>query len=115
MHETLAVIEEEGLRNRWDRHRRASLLLETGLVELGFTYLVADPADRLWHLATVMPPPGVDEAKLRQDLLERYDIEISSGLGELAGKILRIGIMGPLATPENVTFLLESLAACLAK
>ncbi|HWF48651.1 MAG TPA: aminotransferase class V-fold PLP-dependent enzyme [Bryobacteraceae bacterium] len=115
MYETLAVIEEEGLRNRWERHRRASLLLEAGLVKLGFKYLVADAADRLWHLATVMPPPGVDEAKLRQDLLERYDIEISSGLGELAGKILRIGIMGPLATPENVDFLLEALAACVKK
>lgn len=115
MYETLAVIEEEGLRNRWERHRRASLLLEAGLVKLGFKYLVTDPADRLWHLSTVMPPPGVDEAKLRQRLLERYDIEVLPGLGELSGKILRIGTMGPLATPESVDFLLKALAGCLAE
>ncbi|MGC2657225.1 MAG: aminotransferase class V-fold PLP-dependent enzyme [Bryobacteraceae bacterium] len=113
MHETLTVIEEEGLRNRWERHWRASQQLEIGLVELGFTYLVPNAIDRLWHLATVTPPPGVDEAKLRQELLAQYDIEIASGLGELAGKILRIGVMGPLATSENVDFLLGAIEACL--
>lgn len=113
MHETLAVIEEEGLRNRWNRHLRASQRLITGLSRLGFVPLVKNPDERIWHLTTVLPPAGVDEAQLRQRLLERYSIEIASGLGQLAGKILRIGTMGPLATDENVDFLLDAVAACL--
>ena len=61
-----------------------------------------------------MPPQNVDEALLRQNLLDRYHIEISSGLGQLSGKILRIGTMGPLATDEMVDFLLDAIKSCLA-
>jgi alanine-glyoxylate transaminase/serine-glyoxylate transaminase/serine-pyruvate transaminase len=113
MHQALAVIEEEGLRNRWDRHRRTGERLVAGLVKLGFDPLVKRPEDRLWHLTTVAPPQGIDEAKLRQELLEKHDIEISAALGKLAGKILRIGSMGPLATDANVDILLEAIADCV--
>ncbi len=113
MHESLAAIEEEGLRNRWNRHLRASQRLIAGLTPLGFVPLVKNPDERIWHLTTVVPPAGVDEAQLRQKLLEGYGIEIASGLGQLAGKILRIGTMGPLATDENVDFLVDAIAACL--
>ncbi len=113
MHQGLAVIEEEGLRNRWDRHLRASQRLIAGLTRLGFEPLVKNPEDRIWHLTTAIPPAGVDEAQLRQRLLDKYGIEIASGLGQLAGKVLRIGTMGPLATEENVDFLLEAIAACM--
>lgn len=113
MHQGLAVIEEEGLRNRWERHERANRRLIAGLRKLGFQPLVKNAEDRIWHLTTVTPPAGVDEAQLRQRLVDRYGIEIASGLGQLAGKILRIGTMGPLATDERVDFLLESVAACI--
>jgi alanine-glyoxylate transaminase/serine-glyoxylate transaminase/serine-pyruvate transaminase len=113
MHQALAVIEEEGLRNRWDRHRRANQRLIAGLTKLGFQPLVTDPQDRIWHLTTVIPPPGVDEAQVRRRLSDKYGIEVAGGIGQLTGKILRIGTMGPLATEENVDFLLEGLAACI--
>ena len=113
MHQGLVAIEEEGLTNRWQRHKRTGERLVAGLVRLGFEPLVKHAEERLWHLKTVLPPPGTDEAKLRERLLERHDIEIASGLGKLAGKILRIGSMGPLATDENVDILLDALEACL--
>ena len=113
MHQALAGIEEEGLQSRWERHRRAGERLISGLVRLGFDPLVRTPSARIWHLTTVLPPPGVDEVQLRQRLLDKYSIEVLGGLGQLAGKILRIGTMGPLATEDSVDFLLEGLAACL--
>ena len=113
MHQGLAVIEEEGLRNRWDRHQHASQRLMEGLDRLGFLPLVEDPENRIWHLSTVIPPMGTDEAQLRTRLLERYNIDVAAGLGQLAGKILRIGTMGPLATTESVDFLLNGIDACL--
>jgi alanine-glyoxylate transaminase/serine-glyoxylate transaminase/serine-pyruvate transaminase len=113
MHQGLAVIEEEGLQNRWARHERANRRLLVGLEKLGFQPFVTNPDHRIWHLTTVLVPPGVDEAALRQKLLDRHHIEIASGLGQLSGKILRIGTMGPLATDDNVDFLLESIADCL--
>ncbi len=113
MHQALAVIHEEGLRNRFDRHRRANQRLLAGLTKLGFEPLVTNPEDRIWHLTTVIPPEGVNEAQLRRKLSEKYGIEVAGGIGQLAGKILRIGTMGPLATDENVDLLLEALAACM--
>ena len=113
MHQALGAIEEEGLRNRWARHKSAGERLVTGLVKLGFQPLVKAPEDRIWHLTTVFPPEHVDEAQLRDRLLTRYGIEIASGLGLLAGKILRIGTMGPLATEESVDDLLQAIEACL--
>lgn len=113
MHEALAVIEEEGLRNRWARHEQAHKRLIEGLIRLGFEPLVKDAKNRIWHVTTVLPPPGVDESQLRDRLMQRYNIEIAGGLGQLAGKVLRIGTMGPLATEENVDFLTESISASL--
>ena len=113
MHQGLAAIEEEGLGNRFERHRRAGQRLMQGLTSLGFQSLVKNPEHRVWHLATVLPPAGIGEAELRQRLLERYDVEVAPGLGQVAGKILRIGTMGPLATDENVDFLLDAIKGCL--
>ncbi len=113
MHQGLAAIEEEGLGNRWDRHRRAGQRLIQGLAALGFEPLVKNPSERIWHLTTVMAPAGVDEAQLRQRLVDKFDIEIAGGLGQLTGKILRIGTMGPLATDASVDELLKAIAACL--
>jgi alanine-glyoxylate transaminase/serine-glyoxylate transaminase/serine-pyruvate transaminase len=113
MHQSLASIEEEGLRNRWTRHERTNQRLTAGLTKLGFQPLVTNPEQRIWHLTTVIPPPGVDEAQLRRRLLEKHGIEVAGGIGQLTGKILRIGTMGPLATDENTDFLLEALAASM--
>jgi alanine-glyoxylate transaminase/serine-glyoxylate transaminase/serine-pyruvate transaminase len=113
MHEGLAAIEEEGLRQRFDRHLRAGQQLVNGLVKLGFEPVVKAPQDRLWHLTTVRPPAGVDELRLREKLLDKYAIEIAGGLGQLAGKILRIGTMGPLANEQSVAFLLEAITASI--
>jgi alanine-glyoxylate transaminase/serine-glyoxylate transaminase/serine-pyruvate transaminase len=113
MHQALAVIEEEGLENRWERHRRAHEQLLRGLTRLGFVPFVREPQNRIWHLTTVLPPAGVEEAKLRADLMANDNIEIASGLGQLTGKILRIGTMGPLATSEKVDFLLDAIERSL--
>ena len=107
------MIEDEGLKNRFDRHHRAHQRLLAGITKLGFEPFVKEPENRIWHLVTVKPPAGVDEAALRQKLLENYGMDVSGGIGALAGKILRIGIMGPLATDERVDALLEALAASM--
>ena len=113
MHQALAAIEEEGLRNRWDRHLRTNQRLIAGLTKLSFQPLVANPEERIWHLTTVIPPAGVDEAQVRRRLLENHGIDVAGGIGQLTGKILRIGTMGPLATDENTDFFLEALAASM--
>jgi alanine-glyoxylate transaminase / serine-glyoxylate transaminase / serine-pyruvate transaminase len=113
LHQALAAIEEEGLRNRWNRHQRINERLIVGLTSLGFRPLVTNPEERMWNLTTVIPPAGVDEAQVRRLLVEKYGIEVAGGIGQLTGKILRIGTMGPLATEENTDFLLEALAACM--
>jgi alanine-glyoxylate transaminase/serine-glyoxylate transaminase/serine-pyruvate transaminase len=111
MHQGLAVIEEEGLHERWERHRVVGQKLATELVKLGFEPLVKNAEQRIWHLTVVLPPAHVDEAKLRDKLMNKYGIEIAGGLGKLAGKILRIGTMGPLSTEAQAEFLLDAIAA----
>lgn len=113
LHQSLAAIAEEGLVQRWERHQRASERLVAGLAPLGFEPLVKDPKHRLWHVLAVVVPARVDEARLRARLVEEHGIEIAAGLGELTGKVLRIGAMGPLATDENIDFFLAALRACL--
>jgi alanine-glyoxylate transaminase/serine-glyoxylate transaminase/serine-pyruvate transaminase len=113
MHQGLAVIEEEGLRARWERHRTVGEKLVFELEKLGFEPLVKDSNERIWHLTVVLPPADLDEAKLRDRLMSKYGIEIAGGLGKLAGKILRIGTMGPLATEEQAQFLLDAIAASI--
>ena len=113
MHQGLALIEEEGLQRRWERHKRAGQRLMAGLVKSGFEPLVKDEGERIWHVSTVLPPAGVNEAKLRDRLMDGYGIEIAGGLGRLGGKVLRIGTMGPLATDESVDFLLTAITASL--
>jgi len=113
LHQSLATIEEEGLQNRLNRHQRTNRRLVEGLTKLGFQPLVANPDERMWNLTTVIPPAGVDEAQLRRRLLEKHGIEVAGGIGQLTGKILRIGTMGPLATDENIDFLLEALTVSM--
>jgi alanine-glyoxylate transaminase/serine-glyoxylate transaminase/serine-pyruvate transaminase len=101
MHEGLTLIEEEGLQNRWNRHHQAHLEFVKQIEALGLGMLVA-PESRIWNLNTPKVPQGVDEAKVRTTLLKDNGIEIAGGFGQLAGKIFRVGLMGPLATKESV-------------
>ena len=112
LREALAVVEEEGLAPRAARHRRNHDALVGGLAELGLTVL-PPPGERLWTLNAVRVPEGVDEAGVRRRLLSEHDIEIGAGLGPLAGRIWRIGLMGSGSTDENVGTVLAALRAVL--
>jgi alanine-glyoxylate transaminase/serine-glyoxylate transaminase/serine-pyruvate transaminase len=101
LHEALAIIEEEGLALRQLRHQKAHQRFVAGIERLGLVMHVAE-GHRIWNLNTPRVPDGVNEAKVRAYLLEKHGIEIAGGFGPLAGKIFRIGIMGPLATDGGV-------------
>jgi alanine-glyoxylate transaminase / serine-glyoxylate transaminase / serine-pyruvate transaminase len=112
LHEGLTLIEEEGLQNRWERHHQAHLEFVKTLEAMGLEMLVA-PEHRIWNLNTPKVPHGVDEAKVRSALLKEHGIEIAAGFGPLAGKIFRIGLMGPLATMDHVHDFADCFAAAL--
>ncbi|MCE7903842.1 MAG: alanine--glyoxylate aminotransferase family protein [Gammaproteobacteria bacterium PRO9] len=112
LHEALAILEEEGLEAAWARHRRHHLALADGFAVLGMEFIV-EAAHRLPQLNCVRVPAGADEALLRRQLLEEYDIEVGAGLGPLAGKVWRVGLMGHSANRRNVLTLLGALEALL--
>ena len=113
LHEALAAIEEEGLEARWARHERHHRALARGLQAMGLGLLPPE-GERLWTLNAVRVPAGVDEARVRRHLLERFDIEIGAGLGPLAGKIRRVGLMGASSTPQAILLFLGALEGALA-
>jgi len=113
LYEALAVILEEGPEKRWDRHLRCHQAFVRGIESMGLTMHVRE-GHRIRTLNTVSVPSGLDEAKVRARLLTQAGIDISGGFGPLAGKVFRIGIMGPLATDENVKFLLREFKKALA-
>jgi len=112
LREALLVIAEEGIENRWERHRRSHKLFVQEIEAMGLRMHVP-AAHRIPTLNTVLVPNGVDEAKVRSRLLQGPGIEIAGGFGPLAGKIFRIGLMGPLATEENVQFFLAEFKKAL--
>jgi len=113
-YEGLRMVVEEGLENRWARHRKNAETLWKGLADLDLTLHV--PHDiRLVTLTTVRIPDGVDEAQIRQRLMQDYNIEIGAGLGDLKGKVWRIGLMGYSSREENVLLLLAALEKLLHK
>lgn len=114
LHEALLMLREEGLEAAFARHRNNHLRLKRGLESIGLELLVAE-ASRLPQLNAVVVPDGVSEADVRKRLLEEFDIEIGAGLGELAGRIWRIGLMGAGSTEQNVDRVLEALATCLGR
>jgi alanine-glyoxylate transaminase/serine-glyoxylate transaminase/serine-pyruvate transaminase len=109
----LAEVEEEGLDARWQRHRTVHDAFVQALDGLGLS-LLPPPGERLWSLNAVSVPEGIEEAAVRKRLLDRQNIEIGAGLGPLAGRIWRIGLMGSGATLENVSRLSDALADALA-
>jgi alanine-glyoxylate transaminase/serine-glyoxylate transaminase/serine-pyruvate transaminase len=115
LREGLAMVAEEGLENRWERHRRNHQAFVAGIEAMGLEMHVRNAADRVWTLNTPKVPEGVDDAKVRKFLLEERGIEIAGGFGPLAGKVFRIGLMGYGSTAENVQFILEALADALKR
>ena len=113
LHESLVMLAEEGLEASWARHQAMHEALGAGLEAMGLEFIVAGPW-RLPQLNAVRVPVGVDEAAVRQRLLEEFDLEIGGGLGALAGKAWRIGLMGYSARPANVRLCLEALGKALA-
>jgi alanine-glyoxylate transaminase / serine-glyoxylate transaminase / serine-pyruvate transaminase len=114
LHEALRMLREEGLENAWARHRRNHLAFVAGLDALGLSLFVAEP-DRLPQLNIVVVPEGVDEAAVRARLLTGFNIEIGAGLGALAGKVWRVGLMGYASREENVLACLRALGRALAE
>ena len=108
LREALAVVEEETLTLRWDRHERHHKMLVDGLEAIELDVL-PPPGERLWTLNAVRVPAGVDEALVRRRLLQRFNIEVGAGLGPLAGKIWRVGLMGSSSTEALVTLFLAAL------
>ena len=108
LREALRLIAEEGLEARWQRHRANAELLWTGLSEMGIGCHVAEEF-RVPSLTTALVPDGVDPKAVSGRLLSEFNIEIAAGLGELAGKVWRIGLMGFNSRRENVQLLLSAL------
>lgn len=108
LHRALALVLEEGLEARWGRHERHGRALQRGLEAMGLA-LHADAAHRLSVLTTVRIPEGVEDAPVRGALLERFGIEIGGGLGDLRGRVWRVGLMGESSTPGNVLHFLACL------
>lgn len=114
LHEALRLIHEEGLGNTFARHQTLGRALQTGLEAMGLKLHVEEKY-RLPQLTAVRVPEGVNEADIRNRLLQDYSIEIGAGLGELQGKIWRIGLMGHSCQVKNVTLVLTALEELLAK
>lgn len=113
LHEALLVLHEEGIEQAWERHLRNHKALQAGLEALGLSYMVPE-GERIPQLNAVRVPSGVEEARVRQRLLEEHRLEIGAGLGPMAGKIWRIGLMGHSSRPENVEHCLHALGTVLA-
>jgi alanine-glyoxylate transaminase / serine-glyoxylate transaminase / serine-pyruvate transaminase len=114
LYEALAIVEEEGLDARWARHERNHRALLEALKPLGLTVLPRE-GERLWTLNAVRVPDGVDEAAVRMHLLDQFNIEIGAGLGPLAGKIWRVGLMGASSSPRLILLLRAALESAFAK
>lgn len=111
--EALLLIGEEGIRTRSARHLKNHQALVAGVEALGLTMLV-EPRFRLPTLNAILIPEGVDDVKLRNYLVECYNLEIGGGLGELKGKIWRVGLMGYSSSAQNVIFFISALSRALA-
>ena len=114
LHEALVALHEEGLEKAWARHRRMHEALAAGLDALGLGFVVPED-ERLPQLNAVRVPEGVDEAAARRRLLDEFGLEIGAGLGDFAGRVWRIGLMGYGARPDNVRMCLGALEAVLGR
>ena len=114
LHEALVLLQDEGLENAWQRHMDNHLALRAGLEAMGLNFIV-DEASRLPQLNAVTIPEGIDDAAVRGQLLNEFNLEIGAGLGDLAGKVWRIGLMGHSSRAENIMLCLSALEAVLGE
>lgn len=113
LHESLVILQDEGIENSWARHQGHHEALRAGLEALGLEFIVPE-SERLPQLNSVTMPDGVDEARVRGRLLDEYNLEIGAGLGDLAGKVWRIGLMGHSCNLTNVLLCVGALEAVLS-
>jgi len=114
LHEALVILQDEGLEHSWARHQKNHLALRAGLESMGLSFVV-DEAHRLPQLNAITIPDGVDDAAVRTALLRDYSLEIGAGLGVMAGKVWRIGLMGHASNSRNVLLCLAALEDVLAR
>ncbi|MGB5289301.1 MAG: alanine--glyoxylate aminotransferase family protein [Ignavibacteriaceae bacterium] len=114
LHESLLILKEEGIENSWKRHKTNGNKLVQELEKIGLKPSVNE-SERLPQLTAVIIPEGIDEAKIRKSLLDDYNIEIGAGLGELAGKVWRIGLMGFSSNEENISSCVDALKEIIVK
>jgi len=112
LREALKIVLEEGIETRIKRHHNNALALRTGLEALGLN-LVVSKEHMLDQITPVWIPEGIDDSEIRQSLLQKYNIEIGRGLGDFAGKVWRIGLMGESSRAENVLLILSALEKLL--
>lgn len=113
MREALRIVVEEGLPARWERHRQNQQALIAGIEAMGLEPFVRNPADRLPTVTGVQVPAGVNDAKVRQQLLDEFNIEIAGGFGPIKGKIWRVGLMGHVSQKANVLLFLAAFEKVL--
>ena len=113
MREAMRAVLEEGLEARWERHRENQQALIAGLEAMGLELLVSNPADRLVTVTAINIPGGLEDGKVRKQLLDEFNIEIAGGLGPLKGKIWRVGLMGYSCQKPNVLIFLAALEKTL--
>jgi alanine-glyoxylate transaminase / serine-glyoxylate transaminase / serine-pyruvate transaminase len=114
LHESLVILQEEGLENSWTRHHKNHLALRAGLEAMGLKFVVPE-AERLPQLNALTIPEGVDDAAVRNALLNEYQLEIGAGLGVMAGKVWRIGLMGHASNQRNILVCLAALDDILGR
>jgi alanine-glyoxylate transaminase / serine-glyoxylate transaminase / serine-pyruvate transaminase len=113
LHEAMRLTIEEGLEDRWERHRINQQALVAGVEAMDLRLFVENPKERLVTVTPVMVPAGVDDVKYRNQLLDEFNIEIAGGIGPLKGKIWRLGLMGYCAQRANVLLLLAAMEQVL--
>ena len=114
LHESLVILQQEGLENSWARHRKNHLALRAGFEAMGLQFIVPE-AERLPQLNAVSIPEGVDDAAVRATLLNDYQLEIGAGLGVMAGKVWRVGLMGHASNTHNILVCLGALDDVLGR
>ncbi|MGB2591631.1 MAG: alanine--glyoxylate aminotransferase family protein [Candidatus Acidiferrum sp.] len=115
LREAMRMVMEEGLEERWERHRVNQLALIAGIEAMGMGLLVKNPADRLPTVTAVLVPNGVEDVKVRNQLLDEFNIEIAGGFGPIKGKIWRVGLMGYCSQKANVLLFLSALEKVLGE
>jgi len=113
LREALRLVLEEGLEARWERHRQNQQALVAGLEAMGLELFVSNPADRLITVSSVRVPEGVDDVRVRRQLLDDFNIEIAGGFGPLKGQVWRVGLMGYSCQRGNVLLFLAALEKVL--